>query len=104
MKQNANQDESVAMRPMLLNRFKRLLFSNELNTQANLNGNLMKKVSSGGDRPTGRTLGKEEEYFIMHGLTVVFANDISKITPYDEALVERYKTCLCNHSGLCHVD
>lgn len=88
---NSNEDEAKAMRWALLLRYKRLIFSNEMKTKTILNGNMIKKLSSGGDTLTGRTHGKEEEEFIPHFLPVCFANDLPKIAPYDDAVDTRLR-------------
>jgi phage/plasmid-associated DNA primase len=88
---NSNEDEAKAMRWALLLRYKRLIFSNEMKTKTILNGNMIKKLSSGGDTLTGRTHCKEEEEFIPHFLPVCFANDLPKIAPYDDAVDTRLR-------------
>jgi phage/plasmid-associated DNA primase len=86
-----SQDEAQILRWALLLRFKRIIFSNELSTKGKLNGNMMKKVSSGGDAMVGRTHGKEETTFTPHFIANIFANDINEITPYDDALQLRLR-------------
>ena len=86
-----SQDEAQILRWALLLRFKRIIFSNELSTKGKLNGNMMKKVSSGGDGMVGRTHGKEETTFTPHFIANIFANDINEISPYDDALKNRLR-------------
>jgi hypothetical protein len=57
---NNVDDEAKSMRWAMLLRYKRLIFSNEMKTKIVLNGNMIKKISSGGDTLIGRTHGKEE--------------------------------------------
>jgi hypothetical protein len=54
-----------------------------------LNGNMIKKVASGGDTLIGRGMFKEESEFVFHGLTLPFANDLNEIIPYDDAVNNR---------------
>jgi phage/plasmid-associated DNA primase len=56
-----------------------------------LNGNFIKKVSSGGDALIGRTHGGLETEFNTHFLPVVLANDMNKIVPYDDAVHGRVR-------------
>lgn len=88
---NSSEDEAKALRWALLLRHKRLIFSNEMKTKTILNGNMIKKLASGGDTLIGRTHGKEEDEFITHFLPICFANDIPKIEPYDDAVDTRLR-------------
>lgn len=88
---NSSNDEGQIMRWMLLLKYKRLIFSNELKSTVELNGNMIKKCASGGDPMVGRSHGKEEESFIAHFLSILFANDLPKIKPYDTAVDNRVK-------------
>jgi phage/plasmid-associated DNA primase len=56
-----------------------------------LNGNLMKVVSSGGDAVVGRKHCGNEEEFYLSFLCVMFANDLPKIIPYDDAINNRVR-------------
>jgi len=84
-----NNDEAQIMRWLLLLRYKRIIFSNEMKSGEKINGNMIKKVASGGDTLIGRTHGKEETEFVFHGLTLPFANDLNEIQPYDDAVNNR---------------
>ena len=86
---HTSQDEAQVLRWALLNRFKRLIFSNELTNNAPLNGNMIKKVSSGGDEMVGRVHGGLETTFTPHFMVNCFANDITEIKPYDDAVRNR---------------
>lgn len=89
------EDEAKAMRWCLLLRHKRLILSNEMTTKnVVLNGNMIKKLSSGGDDLVGRTHGQEETSFVPTFLPVCFANDLPKINPYDDAVDGR--VCVLN--------
>lgn len=91
MRNNSDGDEAKAMRWMLLLRHTRLILSCELKTNTVLNGNMVKKMSSGGDTLCGRTHGQEETEFIYQGMACTFANDVPEIRPYDDAVNERMK-------------
>jgi hypothetical protein len=86
-----SQDEAQIMRWCLLLRYKRIIFSNEMKSNIELNGNFIKKISSGGDPLIGRTHCKEETEFNTHFLPVCLANDMNKIKPYDDAVHGRVK-------------
>ena len=72
-------------------RSKRIIVSNEMKTGSVLNGNMLKKVSSGGDSLTGRVHGGLEKSFKPHFLTICMANDLCPIKPYDSAVEARVK-------------
>lgn len=88
---NSSADEASKMRWVLLSATKRLMLSNEIKTGVNLNGQMIKKISSGCDMLEGRTHGGEEQSFYCHFLPIVFANDMSKISPYDDAVDDRVR-------------
>jgi hypothetical protein len=96
----STSDEAQQMRWCLLLRFKRLIFSNEMKANIELNGNFIKKISSGGDTLIGRQHCKAEEEFIPHFLPIVFANDMMKITPYDDAVSTRVR-CISYKKEFC---
>ncbi len=83
------KDEAAQMRWALLVRFSRILLSNEINMKKSLSGNCIKKHSSGGDIITARTHGKEEFHFHPHYTIFCMMNDIPRIEPMDNAVVER---------------
>ena len=86
---NSTADEAQLMRWAFLLRYKRIIFSNEMKQESVLSGNMMKKVSSGGDTLVGRTHGAEETHFIPHYNVFCNANDLLEIKPYDTAIHER---------------
>lgn len=88
---NTSTDEAAQMRWCLLLRFKRIIISNEMKSTLELNGNMIKKISSGGDKLIGRTHGAEEQSFITHFLPICFSNDMNKIKPYDNAVDNRVR-------------
>jgi phage/plasmid-associated DNA primase len=79
-------DEAQNLRWCLLLKSKRLILSSELKSDVNVDGNSLKKVSSGGDSLVARGHGANEQSFTPHFLAMVLANDIKKITPYDDAV------------------
>ena len=79
------------MRWSLLLRYKRIIISNEMKTNTTINGNMLKKVSSGGDGLTGRLHCGNEISFTPHFLVIAMANDIPKIVPYDSAVDNRVR-------------
>jgi hypothetical protein len=62
-----------------------------MKSTVDLNGNMIKKVSSGGDTLIGRNHREGEEEFITHFLAVCFANDLPNIKPFDDAVDERVR-------------
>ena len=87
----SSNDEAQIMRWAMLLKSKRIIISNELKSTVDLNGNMIKKICSGGDPLIGRNhCGKETE-FITHFLPVVLANDLPKIKPYDDAVGDRIR-------------
>jgi phage/plasmid-associated DNA primase len=89
---SSTADEASKMRWAKLISKTRLLFSSELNMRQKLNGNLMKKLSSGGeDRLIGRGHCESEMAFSTHFLPIVLAQDVPEITPYDKAVDNRLR-------------
>jgi phage/plasmid-associated DNA primase len=88
---NNTNDEAQKLRWAFLFRHKRLVISNEITNNRSLNGNLIKKVCSGGDSMQGRIHGGLETEFIPQFLTIVLANDIPEIKPYDDAVEDRVR-------------
>lgn len=86
-----SNDEAQLMRWALLLRFKRIIISNEMKSNSVMNGNMLKKVSSGGDSLTGRLHCGNETNFTPHFLTVSYANDLQPIKPYDKAVDNRVR-------------
>ena len=84
-------DEASQMRWALALRFCRIIMSNEINNMVELNGNSLKKVSSGGDELVGRGHYQEEMNFVPHFLVCLMANDIPIIKPKDDPLYNRAK-------------
>lgn len=85
------QDQAQQNRWIMLKKDKRIILSNEVNSQVTLNGNGIKALSSGGDELEGRGHGESERSFNIQFLTVVFANDLPTIKPYDDAVDKRIR-------------
>jgi len=79
------------MRWALLLKDKRIIISSEMKSSVVINGNMLKKVSSGGDTLIGRQHCQAEEEFIMVPLAICFANDLPPIRPYDDAVDNRLR-------------
>jgi len=88
---NNTQDEAMKMRPFYLARHKRLLFGNEINMKTILNGNIIKKASSGGDKLQGRGMRENETNFYLQTSVFTFVNDVPKISPFDDGMRDRLK-------------
>ena len=84
-------DEASAMRWVLLLQSKRIIFSNEIKANVELDGNCIKKLSSGGDKIIGRKHYQSENPFKPHFLACVMSNDLNKINPYDDAVDDRVR-------------
>jgi phage/plasmid-associated DNA primase len=82
----------------MLLKIKRIIFSNEIKSTVEINGNMIKKIASGGDTLIGRNHGSGEEEFNTHFLPVCFANDLPKIKPYDDAVNNRVRIISYNKS------
>lgn len=95
---NSNNDEAQIMRWAMLLRFKRVIISNEMKSTVDLNGNMIKKISSGGDSIVARNHGQAETEFITHFLPICMANDLPKIKPYDDAVNNRLRVVSYNKS------
>ena len=79
------------MRWAMLLKNKRIIISNEIKSTVELNGNMIKKISSGGDTIIGRNHCQSEEEFIMQPLAICLANDLPTIKPYDDAVESRIR-------------
>ena len=93
---NTSNDSASQNRWLMLLKHKRLIFSNEVKSTISLNGNLIKMVSSGGDAVVGRQHAGNECEFYLSFLCVMFANDLPKIMPYDDAVNNRVRVVSYN--------
>lgn len=90
---NDSRDAAARHRWIYCIRYSRIAFSNEVNMKATLNGNDIKKVSSGGDKIIGRTHYKAETSFVPHFTPFCMLNDIPSIDPMDDAVIGRLVYC-----------
>jgi hypothetical protein len=90
---HTSQDGGQQMRWLMLLRTKRIVVSNEIKTRQSLDSNTMKVMSSGGDDGiTGREHGGNEQQGVtMRLLPILFAQDLPKISPIDDALSNRIR-------------
>lgn len=95
---NTGQDEAQQLRWAMLLQYKRIIISNEIKSTTELDGNMIKKVSSGGDALIGRLHCANESCFVPHFLPIVLANDVPKIKPYDPAVKTRLRVVGYNKS------
>jgi phage/plasmid-associated DNA primase len=92
VKKNANPDDAQALRWVMLLATKRIIASNELEPDVFINGSVLKKLSSGGqDDIVARKHGGYETEYKISFLPIIFANDLDKITPMDDAIVNRVR-------------
>ena len=99
----SSADEAQKLRWALLLRFKRIIMSNEMkNTDGDkaicMDGNMVKKISAGGDPMIGRTHCKEETSFIAQFLPILLANDMAEIKPHCDAVDGRMRIIKFNKS------
>lgn len=88
-----NADESVSMRFALDARYSRIMTSSEMRMKSEFDGNLIKKLSSGGlDSLKGRFMRENEVKFKPHFMTIVLANDVPPIAGCGEEVVNRLLT------------
>tara|TARA_R110000868_G_scaffold185862_2_gene427899 strand:+ start:2617 stop:5163 length:2547 start_codon:yes stop_codon:yes gene_type:complete len=91
-KKMTSGDDAQQMRWVMMLLSKRLIISNEIESDAVINGTMLKKLSSGGlDKVVARGHSKNETEFKIAFLPMIFANDIDKISPMDDAVVTRVR-------------
>jgi hypothetical protein len=73
---NSTADEASKNRWLLDVSKKRIIYSSEIKTDCVLNGNYMKKVSSGEDKLVGRGHYQAEQSFKCHFLPIIFATSV----------------------------
>ena len=86
---SGSSDEAQRLRWAYLLKDKRIIISNEMTTKGKIDGNLLKKISSGGDTLIGRVHGGCETQYVPQFLPIIFANDLPTIEPYDDAVDKR---------------
>ena len=81
------QDSAKALSWLVPFEFKRLLLTNEITKDAEnkyrINGNVLKKLSSGGDKIEARVNHKDEINFKIQSRVCMFCNDLPPIEPSD---------------------
>ena len=88
----STNDEAQKLRWTMLLRTKRIIASSEIASNVEIDGNMIKKISNGGlDDLIARGHGGNETAFIVTFLPLIFANDLNKITPMDDALITRIR-------------
>ena len=87
----SSNDEAQKMRWAFAFKDKRIILSNEITNDIALNGNMIKKLASGGDTLVGRVHGGLETEYIPQFLPIILANDLPKIKPYDDAVNNRVR-------------
>ena len=84
---NNGGDSAKALSWLVPFEFRRLLLTNEITTDAEdkyrINGNILKKLSSGGDRIEARVNHKDEINFKIQSRVCMFCNDLPPIEPSD---------------------
>jgi len=96
MNKNNTNDEASRNRWAYIVRFGRIVFSNEIKMEYPLNGNSIKKFSSGGDRVVGRNHYEGDTAFVPHFTLFCMLNDIPAIDPMDDAVYNRLVYCEFN--------
>tara|TARA_R110000744_G_scaffold141264_2_gene252638 strand:- start:1552 stop:4029 length:2478 start_codon:yes stop_codon:yes gene_type:complete len=81
------QDSAKALSWLVPFEFKRLLLTNEITKDSEnkyrINGNVLKKLASGGDKIEARVNHKDEINFKIQARPVMFCNDLPPIEPSD---------------------
>jgi len=88
----SSQDEGQQLRWLYLLRTKRIIISNEMKSTLPIDSNALKRVSNGGHDPViGRVHQGNETSFKFGGLAILFAQDLPKIIPVDDAVSGRVR-------------
>lgn len=89
----SSQDEAQKLRWMYLLRHKRIIVSNELQVGGmGIDGNMIKKMANGGyDDIVAREHGGNETSFKVGFLPLLFAQDLDRIRPLDDAVMTRLR-------------
>jgi hypothetical protein len=65
------------------------VFTHELPTDGDMNGEVVKAIISGGDKQTGRETGGHIQHFTLDIMLIVCCNFLPVITPCDKAIEDR---------------
>ncbi len=88
---NSSQEKAQKYRWALLNRYKRILMSSEMNAiEYKFDSEMMKKIS-GGDSLNGRVMCGNDVTFKPDFNMFFFANDIAKFLPLDKSVQNRLR-------------
>jgi hypothetical protein len=91
-KPNSSGDEAQKLRWVKLLPYKRIIVSSELTMGTPIDGNMIKKLSNGGqDDLVARGHGENETSFRIGFLPILFAQDMENIQPMDDAVIHRVK-------------
>jgi len=88
---NSSNDEAQKLRWAMLSSKCRILISNEVDSRTPLDGNVIKKVASGGDPMIARLHCGNETEFTVHFAGLVLVNDAPKVVPMDDAVNNRLR-------------
>lgn len=88
---NSGNDDAQKMRWAYLIRHKRIIISNEVRVDGNLDATAIKRLTGGGDIVKGRLHGGNETGFIPHFLPICLCNDVPKINSKETAIKERIR-------------
>jgi hypothetical protein len=91
LKPNSSSDEAQVLRWAMLLQYKRIIISNEMKSKSRFDGEMLKKIASGGDSMIGRGHGGNETEFFTHFLPICLANDLPPIDGYDDAVDTRVR-------------
>lgn len=96
----SSSDEAQKLRWLMLLKTKRIIISNEIQSNVEIDGNMIKKISNGGlDDLIARGHGGNETSFAVSFLPILFANDLDKIKPIDDAVINRVRGI--NYTKVC---
>lgn len=84
-----SKDQAAKQRWTMLLRWCRILISSEANMERDIDGNIVKRLASGGDKLVARVHCGDEMPFIPQYTLFCFLNDIPEITPFDKAIEGR---------------
>ncbi len=97
-------DTASRMRWAFLNRHARICVGSELKADRVLDGKLLKNIAGGGDPLVGRTHYGEETQFEPDFMLFIVGNDIPRINPTDQPLLNRVRIFEFDHLFVPKVD
>jgi phage/plasmid-associated DNA primase len=91
-KKFAPNDDAAALRWIMLLKGARIICSQEISAKANIDGEIIKKLASGGQDPiVARMHSGNETSFNISFLPIIYANDVAEIKPMDDAIMTRIR-------------